>query len=127
MDRQLARIRSQQAAAVEHKAQQGCFPEEYKREVVEYARRRRATGVTWMSIARSVALSKTTVRRWTKQYFGADASGLLPVVVEPDDERALGCGADTALEPQLIVETPKGLRVSGLNLEHLVSLIERVG
>lgn len=82
---------------------------------VAYVRLRCAAGVTRAAVAKELGLSEMTVYRWARGKTPATSS-LVPVRV-----------VDTPAAREVIVKTPRGLQVEGLDFESLCALITRLG
>jgi len=80
--------------------------------MVEEARRLRERGVGWADIGLRLNARPASIRQWMKQ----TTPPLLPVTIErsPTPERSNG----------LVIVTPEGFRVEGLDLESARELLE---
>jgi len=76
----------------------------------------RATGTKQSEIASELGLSTTTVQRWLRET--APATAIIPVrVIDPPVARASA----------IVVTSPRGLRIEGLELGDVAVLLERHG
>ena len=91
-------------------------------EAISFVRARSADGATQTAIADELGVSTTSVRRWLDRSTNDAPSGnqLLAVSIAPPVRKATTI---TSFE----VSTPRGLRITGLDLDSLCMLIERVG
>jgi len=97
---------------------------------LSYTRARRREGASQEAIARELGVSQVTVSRWLRA--GNEAAVLddaaatkLPsplVPVEIVDRRG-----DAAQDVSLVVTTPRGLRIEGLDIDALCTVIARLG
>lgn len=96
-----------------------------------YVRARRREGASQDAIARELGLSQHTVSRWLRARNEAavladadkvPASALVAVRVVDEPH-----GAMPAAATPLVVTTPRGLRIEGLGLDALCTLIARLG
>ena len=79
-----------------------------------YARRQRAAGRSWHSIARAVGVSAGSLKNWSRM---PPARTLLPVAVAAPDGPA----------SPLVVVSPGGYRVEGLDLATATALLRALG
>jgi hypothetical protein len=90
-------------------------PDAVRARVLAYTRRRRAAGDSWTTIARTVGLSASALKNWSRG--PASAPALVPVKV-----------AAAALPPApLVVISPGGYRVEGLDLATTSALLHALG
>jgi len=80
----------------------------------EYARRRRAEGVSDAAIARELGLSIETVRRWVRARSSAFVAATL--VESPT----------SSFDSELVVEGPRGLRIVGMDVTQIAELWRRL-
>jgi DNA-binding transcriptional regulator YiaG len=85
-----------------------------------YAAARAAVGVTQKIIASELGVSAMSVQRWLREKPTTTTASMVPVRVVPP--RPLQESA-----PRLVVTTPGGLRVDGLDLDALCTIIARLG
>jgi len=92
------------------------IPDAVRRQVLAYARRQRAAGHSWARIAHGVGLSVGSLKNWSQTPPAVRA--FVPVAV------AVGrAGPTTAL----IVVSPGGYRVEGLDLVTATALLRALG
>ena len=91
-------------------------------EAMAFVRQRSADGATQTAIADELGVSTTSVRRWLDRSTNNALSGNQLVAVNIASP-ARSAAAATSFE----VSTPRGLRITGLDLDSLCTLIERVG
>lgn len=123
------------------------YPADLRGEAVAYARRQQELGVTIGETAAELGLRARTLHKWMRDTVAGPARfqrvELMPgSVVEPRfeatrakasvgaaDTRAAVRASKTSLPSRttLIVTTPGGMRIEGLDLDGVVSLIARVG
>ena len=85
--------------------------------VVAYARRARAAGQSWHRIARAVGVSAGSVQNWAGT--PAPAHTLVPV--------AVAAPAPAAPALPLVVVSPGGYRLEGLDLPTATALLRALG
>ena len=91
-------------------------------EAISFVRARSADGATQTAIADELGVSTTSVRRWLDRSTNNALSGNQLVAV------SIASPARTsATTASFEVSTPRGLRITGLDLDSLCMLIERVG
>lgn len=110
------RIRKR-VAALGRRSRGERIPTELRAEIADYARRRRAEGVRVREIAVEVGVSPESIRRWSvaKRHETAKA---LPVRVRAEalDDEA-----------RIVVVTPGGVRIEGLDVAQAAELARRLG
>jgi hypothetical protein len=84
--------------------------------VLAYARRARAAGQSWQWIARAVGVSAGSLKNWSRT--PPPARTLVPVTV---------AAASTASPPALVVVSPGGFRVEGLDVPTVSALLRALG
>jgi len=94
----------------------GRLPESLRREIGDYARRRRSEGVKVSDIARETGVSGESVRRWSSAR-QARLRTLVPVRVR----------AEVAGHDGVVIHTAQGHRVTGLDVEGAVRFLRRLG
>lgn len=100
------------------------YPDAVRTRVGAYVASRRAAGVTPTAIADELGLSRQSVVGWSRSEPTAPA--LLPVEVVADADA--GVSAPVALNPAVVVlVSPRGYRVEGLDLVAVGALLERLG
>ncbi len=107
------------------RSRHGALPRELRERATAYARARAATGATTASVAAEIGMSAKTVERWLR---AAAPAAFVPVRIV-DVGRAskdVGRASKPAL-PAPVVTTPSGLRVEGLDLDALCTLVMRCG
>lgn len=90
------------------------IPRKLREEIADYARRRRAEGGRVREIASEVGVSPESIRRWASTAGGDIVA--LPVRVQPDDEASA-----------IVVVTPGGVRIEGLDIAQATELARRLG
>lgn len=89
------------------------YKAEAKRAAIEYANARRRTGASFTAIGKELGLSAVTVEGWV-------ASGaLVPVEV-------VGVREARESSALILIDTRRGLRVEGLNVDELTQLLGRL-
>ena len=99
------------------------YPEEFKRDVMDYVTARRAEGVPVAAAVREVGLHEKTLERWR----GRARLAVLPprfrtVEVVPAETPAATPVATMAPRLRLTVHGPLGLRIDGLDVWSLACL-----
>ena len=92
----------------------------FRAEVVRHARAQVREGVAVSRIARSLGLRPKTLTLWMRDM---PASKLRVVRVERDARALPSAAAVPAAEQCLVVVTPRGVRVEGLDLDGIVHLM----
>jgi hypothetical protein len=119
MDREAARIRGLVRAAGP-RGRGARLPDEVRRELIAFARRRRRDGVGVRRIAAATGVSTESIRRWTARDEPRTTAREL-VAVEVLAEAA------PAPIGTLSVCSPSGYRIDGLTLEQAVVVLGRLG
>ena len=94
------------------------YPGEVRAEVVTLARAGRAAGRSLRSLARAVGLSVPTLTGWLRR---PTPGRLRRVTVAPSPSPAI-----VAPERRLVLVTPQGFRVEGLDLATMVTMLRRL-
>ena len=92
------------------------YPLPLRREILSFARRRRAAGDRLKAIARDLGLPWQTLHRWLE---ASPRRRFRPVAV-------LAAPPAAPCSPVSVV-TPQGFRVEGLDLESAADLLKRLG
>jgi hypothetical protein len=108
-----ARVRAA-LAALGRRGRTTRIPDAVRHEVLTYARARRAAGASWAAIARAVGVSVGSLRNWART--PPPPRTLVPVAVAP-----------LAAAPALVVVSPTGYRVEGLDLATVTTLLRALG
>jgi hypothetical protein len=95
----------------------GRLPRELRERCERYAAERAAAGVAKQAIASELGVSAMSVQRWLR---ATQARTMVPV-------RIVGPAAPPAADRRVVVVTPSGLRVEGLDLDGVCTLVARVG
>jgi transposase-like protein len=95
------------------------YPEDLRAEVVTLARANRTAGRSLSSLARAVGLSVPTLTGWLRR---PGPGRLRRVTVAPSPSPALAAPARP-----LVLVTSQGVRVEGLDLAALVTLLRSLG
>ena len=93
------------------------IPDAVRAEVLAYAHRERAAGRSWAGIAAAVGLSAGALKNWSQT--PAPARRLVPVAVATPAPAGPG--------PALVVVSPGGYRVEGLDLPTATALLRALG
>ncbi|SRR5579885_58617 len=93
------------------------YPLSLRQIALEYAEQASARGSSRREIASSLGVPEATLRRWQQETTKPQALALHEVVVV---ER-------TADESALVLTMPSGVRVQGLSLAELVTVLEALG
>jgi hypothetical protein len=100
-----------------HPRSQG-FPLELRSRIGLWALERQAHGTSWGRLASQLGISRSSARTWALHAEGQSTSEakFLPVILRTEP---------LAVEPleSCVVHTPRGYRVSGLNIESLIALL----
>jgi hypothetical protein len=102
------------------------FTDEARRLATDYARERKASGVKMEVVAAELKMNKWTLQRWLQRQgrgeFAATKAGFSRVKV-----RGRMGAAPVAPSRVLVVHGAHGVRVEGLTLENIATLLERLG
>jgi hypothetical protein len=90
------------------------IPDAVRAKVLAYSRRQRATGHSWARIGRVVGLSVGSLKNWSRT--PRPARTLVPVAVAPEEPTAA-----------LVIVSPGGYRVEGLDLRTTSALLRALG
>lgn len=93
------------------------YPPAVRTRVRAYVAARRAAGGTPTSIATELGLSRQSVMGWTAAEPGAAVFVPVEVVLDPRP----------AAPPALVLVSPRGYRVEGLDVAAIGALLERLG
>ena len=85
-----------------------------------YAAARAAAGATQKVIAAELGVSAMSVQRWLRARPTAAATAMVPV-------RVVAPRSTLESASRLVLTTPRGLRVDGLDLDALCTVIARLG
>jgi len=111
-------------AAVERRGKATRYPPALRKAAVEYCDKRRASGLSWKKIGRSLRANPDTLRRWHTEMGGAivvPAAALVPVeVVEVQEPASPAPAAPQSLQ----LTSPGGYRVDGLTVELAAQLLQ---
>jgi len=119
MDRALRRLRSEAQQLTRGKAPTGIrYPAAFRTTAVALARPRLATGAPFVRVARELGLQTKSLARWLQ---GRPAPRLRPVAVRPDP------APPSALAASVVLVTPHGCRVEGLDRDGLVAVLRALG
>lgn len=85
-----------------------------------YAAARSAAGASNEIIAAELGVSAMSVRRWLRTRSSGEATAIMPV-------RIVATRSPEESSSRLVMTTPRGLRVDGLDLDALCTVIARLG
>ncbi len=119
MDREAARIRGlvREAGPRRRGAR---LPDEVRRELIAFARRRRSDGIGVRRIAAAAGVSSESIRRWTRRDERRSTAHELVAVEVRGEVTPAAIGA-------LSVCSPSGYRIEGLTFEQAVVALGRLG
>jgi len=96
---------------------------ELRKEIVVYARIEVASGASIRGTARQLGMSVNTLARWLAERQREASSGFRPVQMEPEQmEPEQGQQASR----NLVLVSPDGYRVEGLEVEQVLTLLSRL-
>lgn len=119
MDREAARIRGLVRAAGP-RGRGARLPDEVRRELIAFARRRRGDGIGVRRIAAATGVSSESIRRWTR---GDERRSTVRELVAVE----VRAEAAPAAIGTLSVCSPSGYRIDGLTLEQAVVALGHLG
>jgi hypothetical protein len=94
------------------------YPDEVRRAAVAYAQQCRARGLHWEHIGRQIGVSGTALVNWSK------AQGhLLPVAIVDELPQARPTPLPGPRLAGLVLCTPSGFRLEGLDLQQALALL----
>lgn len=118
MDERAGRFRTAALRYQRGKSGRGIrYPEELHQEAVSYAMARRRRGDSLLAISRDLGVKPVTLSRWLQQARDLEFRPVEIVTSDPTAPAATG----------VIVTTPGGIRIEGLDLESLIALLRRLG
>jgi hypothetical protein len=91
------------------------YTSELKKQVAKAAMRLREAGLGWHRIGRALGIPNETVRRFCRASSDSGGGAFAPVVVADDDSGT-----------SVVLVTPGGYRVEGLNLDQVAQLLTRL-
>jgi transposase len=91
---------------------------ELRKEIVAYARIEVAAGASIRGTARQLGMSVNTLARWLAERRGQASSGFRPVQMEPEQGQQA--------RRDLVLVSPDGYRVEGLEVEQVLTLLSRL-
>jgi transposase-like protein len=116
MDTMLRRLRTDAQQLTRGKAPTGVrYPAAFRTRAVALARPRLATGVPFVRVARELGLPRKSLARWLQR---RPTPRLRPVAVRPDPAPPAA---------SVVLVTPHGCRVDGLDREGLVAVLRALG
>jgi hypothetical protein len=102
------------------------YDDEIRQVVVTYVRQRRGQGRTWEQIGAEVGLSGTTLQNWSRS-----GARFRPVAIiddaQPDGSQLRRPVSPALTQPTpagLVLHTPTGFRLEGLDLRQAFSLLQ---
>lgn len=98
-------------------SRRGRLPRELRQRCERYAAARAAAGVAKQAIASELGVSAMSVQRWLR---ATPARAMVPV-------RIVAPAAAPAADRRVVVVTPGGLRIEGLDIDGVCTVIARVG
>ena len=111
------RIARAAIAALGQRGRTSRIPDAVRAQILAYARRERAVGRSWHRIAGAVGVSVGSLTNWSRM--PAPACRLVPVAVT--------ARAPESVAPRLVVVSPGGYRVEGLDLSTVTALLRALG
>jgi hypothetical protein len=100
------------------KSTRGRLRRELRERCERYAATRSAAGASQKIIAAELGVSAMSVQRWLRAGSPAHATAIVPVRVVASPPEAVS---------RLVITTPHGLRVDGLDLDAVCTVIARLG
>ena len=94
------------------------IPADVHEAALRYVRRRRDEGASQQRIADELGISQHTVSRWLRGGGGKSKSALVPVEIDYGTPKP---------RTEIVVTTPRGLRIEGLDVDALCVVVARVG
>ena len=98
------------------------YPEHVRRAVAHYAHECRAQGHRWADIATATGVSAASAATWCKQF-----SRFLPVTVTQDvPQQTLPALSSQTSHHGLVLRTPSGYALAGLDLQDAITLLREL-
>lgn len=104
-------------AQLEHRGRGRAYPERLRKRMIAYVEARRAEGAATRTAGDEIGMDWRTLLKWTPC---ATNAGFAPLVVRDEV-------ATAAPSARIIVHTPGGLRIEGLDLGALAELVRKLG
>jgi transposase len=122
MDNEIDLLREQLRRERPAHRQQG-WPVELRRRIARHAVGRHDGGECWRSIGESLGLCRTTIRSWARALEEApERTELVPVVVTPAPSPR-----PSRAPSRMVLVSPRGYRLEGMDLAMAVDALERLG
>ncbi len=122
MDNEIDLLREQLRRERPASRQQG-WPVELRRRIARHAVVRHDGGEGWRTIGESLGLCRTTIRSWVRALEEtAEPTELVPVVVTPTAPPR-----PTRASSHVVLVSPRGYRIEGLDPDMAVDALERLG
>lgn len=106
-------------------------PDTLRRRVVAAIAKHRASGGAAREVIAALGLHEVTVYRWMRELRGKGAAqdgfAMVRVVPSRASTMAPGASVERAGRGEIVVTTPRGLRVEGLDVDALCTLLARFG
>lgn len=106
-------------AQLEHRGRGRAYPERLRKRMIAYVETRRAEGAATRLAGDEIGMDWRTLLRWAPC---AMSAGFEQVVVQEQEAAAASAAA-----ARLVVHTPSGLRIEGLDLGALAELVRKLG
>jgi hypothetical protein len=101
-----------------HRRRGQAMPKDVRAAALEYVRRRRSEGAAQQRIADEIGVSQRTVSCWLREVASEVKGSLLPIEIKGDGGIARN---------GIVVTTPRGLRIDGLDIDALCAVIASFG
>ncbi len=105
------------------------WPVELRRRVARHAAARREGGEGWTSIGRSLGVGRNSVRSWVEALDEAPRAGaMVPVIIaEPTTVSSPAPAPEPTVAAELVLVSPRGFRLEGLDVSAAITALERLG
>lgn len=113
MDETVIRVRARLARMERGRGKR--YTPDLKKQIAVAAMRLREAGLGWHRIGRALGIPNETVRRFCRASRGSVRDGFVPVVVADNDSGS-----------SVVLVTPSGYRVEGLDLDQMAQLLTRL-
>lgn len=120
MDRNDGKRLRRELERASRRARRRRYPAALRQRAVHYARLRQGQGAVRREIAAELGLNPRTLSNWL------DGRGRF-CAVEVIDDRTAATTVSSSRATRLVVLTPRGLRIEGLDLDAVAALVARVG
>jgi len=110
-------------ARLERRRRNDPVPAPLRGEILLYTAARRETGASWLSIAQELGLSASGLQRWSAQATGETRMRPVRLRRGPTESTSAAQGAAGAI----VLVSPRGFRLEGLEVSQALELLHGLG